>query len=173
MGLPRWLVVKNPFANAGDIKQFDSWVGKIPWRRKWHPTPVFLPGESRGQRSLPVCSPWGGKELGTTEHARFIQINIKEQLACSRYTVKAGAVEEPGLQNVAPLSLLSSQRAAVEASGVQDLGATCAHTMQGVDRHLPSPAWSTRGRREGQGSSGLESQPHPHRPTLLSPQSEY
>jgi len=29
---------------------FDPWVGKIPWRRKWHPTPVFLPGESHGQR---------------------------------------------------------------------------------------------------------------------------
>ena len=31
---------------------FDPWVGKIPWRRKWQPTPVFLPGESRGQRRL-------------------------------------------------------------------------------------------------------------------------
>jgi len=31
---------------------FDSWVRKIPWRRKWQPTPVFLPGESHGQRSL-------------------------------------------------------------------------------------------------------------------------
>ena len=47
-------VVKNPPANAGDIKRrgFNSWVGKIPWRRAWLPTPVFLPGESRGQRSL-------------------------------------------------------------------------------------------------------------------------
>ena len=32
--------------------QFDPWVGKIPWRRKWHPTLVFLPGKSHGQRSL-------------------------------------------------------------------------------------------------------------------------
>ena len=31
---------------------FDPWVGKIPWRRKWKPTPLFLPGESHGQRSL-------------------------------------------------------------------------------------------------------------------------
>ena len=46
------LVVKNPHANAGDKRWgFDSWVGKIPWRREWQPTPVFLPGESRGQRS--------------------------------------------------------------------------------------------------------------------------
>ena len=32
--------------------RFDPWVGKIPWRRKWQPTPVFLPGESYGQRSM-------------------------------------------------------------------------------------------------------------------------
>ena len=40
-------VVKNPSANAGDMRRgFDPRVGKIPWRRKWKPTPVFLPGES-------------------------------------------------------------------------------------------------------------------------------
>ena len=39
--------------------QFDPWVGKIPWKRKWQPTPVFLPGESQGQRSLAGYSPWG------------------------------------------------------------------------------------------------------------------
>ena len=42
-----------------------TWVrslgGKIPWRRKWQPTPVFSPGESQGQRSLAGCSPWGRK----------------------------------------------------------------------------------------------------------------
>ena len=46
---------------------FNPWVGKIPWRRKWQPTPVFLPGESQGQRSLAGYSPWGRKELDTTE----------------------------------------------------------------------------------------------------------
>ena len=39
-----------------------------PWRRKWQPTPVFLPGESHGQRSLVGYSPWGRKELDTPEH---------------------------------------------------------------------------------------------------------
>ena len=48
---------------------FDPWVRKIPWRRKWQPTSVFLPGESHVQRSLVSCSPWGHKELNTTEHA--------------------------------------------------------------------------------------------------------
>ena len=46
---------------------FNLWVRKIPWRRKWQPTPVFLPGESHGQRSLEGCSPWGCKESDTTE----------------------------------------------------------------------------------------------------------
>ena len=43
---------------------FDCWVGKIPWRRKWLPTPVFLPAKSHGQRSLAGYSPWGCKILG-------------------------------------------------------------------------------------------------------------
>ena len=38
---------------------FSPWVGKIPWRREWQPTPIFLPGESHGQRSLMGYSPWG------------------------------------------------------------------------------------------------------------------
>ena len=46
---------------------FDPWVGKIPWRRACQPTPLFLPGESHGQRSLEGYSPWGCKELDTTE----------------------------------------------------------------------------------------------------------
>ena len=47
--------------------RFDPRVGKIPWRRAWHPTPVFLPGEPYGQRSLAGYSPWGRKELDRTE----------------------------------------------------------------------------------------------------------
>ena len=42
-------------------------VRKIPWRRAWQPIPVFLPGESYGQRTVEDCSPWGFKELATTE----------------------------------------------------------------------------------------------------------
>ena len=43
--------------------RFSPWVRKVPWRRKWQPTPVFLPGESHGQRSLAGYSPWGHKSL--------------------------------------------------------------------------------------------------------------
>ena len=46
---------------------FDPWVGKIPWRRVWQPTAVFLPGESHGQRSLAGYRPWGRKESDRTE----------------------------------------------------------------------------------------------------------
>ena len=47
------------------------WVGKIPWRRKWQHTPVFLPGKSHGWRSLAVYTPWGRKELDTTEQLHY------------------------------------------------------------------------------------------------------
>ena len=47
--------------------EFNPWVGKISWRRKWQPTPVFLPGKCHGQRSLVGYSPWGRKESDTTE----------------------------------------------------------------------------------------------------------
>ena len=47
--------------------RFERWVGKIPWRRKWQPSPVFLPGKPHGQRSLVGYSPKGPKELDTTE----------------------------------------------------------------------------------------------------------
>ena len=46
---------------------FNPCIGKIPWRRKWQPTLVFLPGEFHGQMSLEDDSPWGCKELDTTE----------------------------------------------------------------------------------------------------------
>ena len=66
LGFPGGAVVKNLPANAGDAKD-DFWVRKIPWSRKWQPTPVSLPGKFHGQRSLAGCSPWGQKELDTTE----------------------------------------------------------------------------------------------------------
>ena len=49
--------------------EFNPWVRKIPWRRTWQPTLVFLPGQSHGQRSLVGYSPWGHKESDTTERA--------------------------------------------------------------------------------------------------------
>jgi len=47
--------------------EFDPWVRKIPWRRKWQPTPGFLPGKFHGERSLVGYSPWNHKQSDTTE----------------------------------------------------------------------------------------------------------
>ena len=46
-------------------------VGKVPWRREWLPTPVLLPEESHGHRSLVGCSPWGCKESDMTERLKL------------------------------------------------------------------------------------------------------
>ena len=61
--------------------RFNPWVGKIPWRRKWQPTPVFLPGKSHGQRSLAGYSPWHHKELDLTE-----QLTLSVSLEMLRYS---------------------------------------------------------------------------------------
>ena len=64
------LVVKNLPASAGDIRDTGLIPGlgrKVPWRKAWQPTAVFLPGGTHGQRSLADYSPWGRKELDTTE----------------------------------------------------------------------------------------------------------
>ena len=54
-------------ACQGRRRRLDPWVGELSWRRARPPTPVFLPGESHGQRSLRGYSPWGHKESDTTE----------------------------------------------------------------------------------------------------------
>ena len=59
------LAVKNP-ADAGNTGAIPG-PGTSPWRKKWLPTPLFLPGKSHGQRSLMICSPWSLRESHTTE----------------------------------------------------------------------------------------------------------
>ena len=56
-------VVKNLPANAGDMGSTPG-LGRFPWRRKWQPTPAFLPGESHGQRNLADFSLWGSRRVG-------------------------------------------------------------------------------------------------------------
>ena len=64
--LPGWLRWLSICPQCGRLG-FNPWVRKISWRRAWQPTPVFLPGESHGQRSLVGYSPWGHRELDMTE----------------------------------------------------------------------------------------------------------
>ena len=61
-GFPRWLNGKESTCQCSRLK-FNPWVGEMHWRRKWQPTPVFLPGKSNGQRSPVGYSPWGRKRV--------------------------------------------------------------------------------------------------------------
>ena len=67
LGLRCWLMAENQ--SAVQETKIDPWVGKMPWRREWQPTPVFLPGESHGQRNLASYSRRGLKESDTIEAA--------------------------------------------------------------------------------------------------------
>ena len=76
----RWPIGKVPgFSGGSDGRvclqwgrpRFDPWVRKIPWRRKWQPTPVSLPGKVHGWRSLAGYSPWAPKESDTAEQLHF------------------------------------------------------------------------------------------------------
>ena len=60
----QWYRIRDQCRKLG----FNPWVGKIPWRSKWQPAPVFLSGKSHGQRSLVGYHPWGCKESDLTEH---------------------------------------------------------------------------------------------------------
>ena len=61
--LPWWLSAKEFACQCGRCG-FDSWIGKIPWRRKWELTPLFLSGKSHRQRSVVGYNPWGHKRVG-------------------------------------------------------------------------------------------------------------
>ena len=69
LGLPRWCKGKESTYQCVRCRRqrLDPWVRKIPWRRKWQPTPVFLSGKFHGQRSLVGHSPGSRKELHTND----------------------------------------------------------------------------------------------------------
>ena len=73
--LPWWLRWQSICLQCGR-PEFDPWVGKISWRRKWQPTPVFLPGESHGWRSLVGYSPWCRKESDTTDQFHSLSLHL-------------------------------------------------------------------------------------------------
>ena len=77
--------------------RFDPWVGKIPWRRAWHPTAVFLPGESRGQRSLAGCGPCVCKEWNTTEQQQTGLRSLVFPLKCKSSTKEESSLLSTGL----------------------------------------------------------------------------
>ena len=74
--------------------RFDLCVEKMPWRRAMKPTLVFLPGESHGQRSLAGYSPWGRKELDTTEYLSTIPPRVHRRT--HQMPVGSGSTVAPG-----------------------------------------------------------------------------
>ena len=76
----------------------DPWVGKTPWRRKWQPTPVFLPAKSHGQRNLEGYSSWSRKESDTTER---LPLNKEIATHSSILTQKIPETEEPTVYGAA------------------------------------------------------------------------
>ena len=72
-------------------QEFDPWVRKIPWSRAWQPTPVFLPGESHGQKSLGGYRPWGRTELDATERLSMRKhvkvLGLTPFLVCNQHCV--------------------------------------------------------------------------------------
>jgi len=78
-GLPRDTNGKEPICQGRrhEKHKFNTWVWKIPWRRAWLPTPLFMPGESHGQRSLEGYSSWGGHDWSkfVCTHMQFKHLN--------------------------------------------------------------------------------------------------
>ena len=72
-------VVKKLPAKAGNIGRLDPRVGKIPGKKAWQPTPVFLPGESPGQRNLVGYGPWGHKESDMPEVTKQLTIPLPDR----------------------------------------------------------------------------------------------
>ena len=88
LGLPRWCSGKESACQGRRCRRegFNPWVEKIPWRRKWQPTPIFLPRVSHGQRSLAGYSPWSCKKLDTTEHAHIYTDTHTQKKISDLYT---------------------------------------------------------------------------------------
>ena len=84
---------KDPACQCRRLKKrgFDSWVRKISWRKTWQPTPVFLPGESPGQRSLAGYSPKGHKEWDTTKATYPAMAGSEEELNAILFQSSASA----------------------------------------------------------------------------------
>ena len=82
--------------------RFNPWVRKIPWNKKWQPTPVFLPGKFHGQRGLVGYNPQGCKESATTERLSTIYLSIYIfliEVCCYLVTKLCPTMQPHGLQH--------------------------------------------------------------------------
>ena len=121
---------------------FDPWVRKIPWRRKWKPTPVNLPGKSHGQRSLVGCRLWGRTESDTTE-ATQQQQQFYYYYLLFIYSVSCSVVPD----SLQPLGLQPARLLCPWDFPGQDTGFGCHFLLQGIFLTQGSnPVFCTEGR---------------------------
>ena len=101
---PRWLSGKESTCQCRRCRScgFNPWVEKIPWRRKWQPSPISLSGESHGLRSLAGCSPCDHKESGMTEHTRscICPLPPEPPSQLPLHSVPLGCPRAPGLSSL-------------------------------------------------------------------------
>ena len=110
---------------------FDPWVGMIPWRREWQSTPVSMPGESHGQRSLVDNSPWGRKEWTTTEWLNNWTCLANEFRVELSFPFRVGAVNR---QYQSPENALLGHRSSSTHSGGCSSGVRGLITAPGPSR---------------------------------------
>ena len=125
----------------------DPWIRNIPWRRKWQPTPVFLPGKAHWQRSLVGYSPWGRKESDVTERLHFTSLqayNDSTTFVISRHTLHVkgdrrlwahqfseAVASHSGLQMLNFSNILSEESPKIHCSTLKgDAGDTSAKELQ-------------------------------------------
>ena len=90
---PRWLTGKESSCQCRRCR-LDPWVGKIPWKRKWQSTPVFLLGKFHAERSLSGYSPWDCKESDAIEHTNIHgNLYISTHIYTCIYIKKAAIVD--------------------------------------------------------------------------------
>ena len=97
-GFPVTTAGKEPTCHCRRCKRhrFDPWIRKIPWRRTWQLSPVFLPGESHGQRSRAGYSPWYCKEWDTAERLNTTHTHTRTHARTHAHTRLSGDQNTPG-----------------------------------------------------------------------------
>ena len=107
------LVVKNLPGSAGDVRDA-GWIpglGRFPWRRKWQPTPVFLPRESNGQRSLTGYNPYGCKELDIPEVTQHTHAQVNYLVLIIQYiSHSCGNTSLPIQENLVHVNIIQRKQ---------------------------------------------------------------
>ena len=142
------LVVKHLPASAGNVSDagFDPWVGKIPWRRAWQPTPVFLPEESHGQRSLEGCSAWACAQSDTPEALLHAQLAGRTSAPLLCFTCLSSPLYWPLDYQVEATAAEDKAEPQWEGEGAglpTPRGPYCAGSTEGMSVPQPSPCSSS------------------------------